>query len=265
MNSRNYRYIPVVLALAAAMTGCSQNAVSLPAKPTDSYVQDGTQESSVVQVKPSESSGLLTIDECLSISDLWTERWENITENTDMVQPKASVIGAEYSGGTLAVIIYPEYKSNAFYAYRVSSDGIVELGKGYCGAENSFYTSGSDILMLTKLSTYPSAGAETAGVQPTEYTILYKNGVNVIVDLSQNSGTCFNELVQYELTREWISQEEFEKIKSDALDGAELVRSFDLTVDNAGFPTEYFSFEGNSTGFAQYIFDRLTGETPAAE
>ena len=258
MLSRNYRYIPLAIALAAAMTGCSQNAVSLPAKPTDSIVQDGTQESSAAQDKPAESSGSLTIDECLSISDLWAERWKDITENMYMVQPKASVIGAEYSGGTLALIIYPEYKSNAFYAYRVSSDGIVELGKGYCGAENSFYTSGSDILMLTKLSTYPSAGAEAAGVQPTENTILYKNGANVIISLSQNSGTCFNEL-----TQEVISQEEFEKIKSDALDGAELIRSSDLTADNAGFPTEYFSFESNGTGFAQYIFDRLAGDAPA--
>lgn len=258
MLSRNYRYIPLAIALAAAMTGCSQNAVSLPAKPTDSIVQDGTQESSAAQDKPAESSGSLTIDECLSISDLWAERWRDITENMDMVQPKASVIGAEYSGGMLALIIYPEYKSNAFYAYRVSSDGVEELGKGYCGAENSFYTSGSDILMLTKLSTYPSAGAEAAGVQPTENTILYKNGANVIISLSQNSGTCFNEL-----TQEVISREEFEKIKSDALDGAELIRSSDLTADNAGFPTEYFSFEGNGTGFAQYIFDRLAGDAPA--
>lgn len=258
MFRKKYRYIPVMLALAAAMTGCSQNAVSLPSKPTDSIVQDGTQESSAAQDKPAEYSGSLTINECLSISDLWTERWKNITENMDMVQPKASVIGAEYSGGTLVVIICPEYKSNAFYAYRVSSDGIVELSKGYCGAENSFYTSGSDILMLTKFSTYPSAGAEAAGVQPTEYTSLYKNGAEVIFSLSHSSDSYFNELTQEE-----ISPEEFEKIKSDTLDGAELVRSFDLTADNAGFPTEYFSFEGNSTGFAQYISDRITGDAPA--
>ena len=258
MLSRNYRYIPLVLAIAATMTGCSQNAVSLPAEPTDSFVQDDAQESSAAQVKPAESSGSLTIDECLSISDLWTERWKNITENMDMVQPKASVIGAEYSCGTLAVIIYPEYKNNAFYTYLVSSDGIVELGKGYCGAENSFYTSGSDILMLTKFSTYPSAGAEAAGVQPTEYTNLYKNGAEVVFSLSHSSDSYFNELTQDE-----ISPEEFEKIKSDALDGAEFIRRFDLTADNAGFPTEYFSFEGNGTGFAQYIFDRITGDAPA--
>lgn len=112
--------------------------------------------------------------------------------------------------------------------------------------------------MLTKFSTYPSAGAEAAGVQPTEYTSLYKNGAEVIFSLSHSSNSYFNEL-----TQEVISSEEFEKIKSDSLDGAELVRSFDLTADNAGFPTEYFSFEGNSTGFAQYISDRITGDAPA--
>lgn len=261
MNSRNYRYIPAVLAMAAAMTGCSQNAVSLPAKPTDSYVQDSTQESSAAQQNTDEStSDSLNIDGCLNLSDQWTEKWRSIAENMDMIQPRASVTGAEYAGGTLAVIFYPEYKANAFYAYQMNSDGIKELGKGYCGTENSFYTNGSDILMLTKYYNYPSAGEEAAGVQPTENTVLYRNGTDVLLSVSGNSGS-YQDL----LTEKEITSAEFDELKSEALDGFTLIREDSLPADKAGFSTEYFSFEGNSTGFAQYIFDRLTGETPAAE
>lgn len=68
------------------------------------------------------------------LAEMWLNKWQEITANTEFVLPQVSVFSLDLRDGSkLAAFVYPNYKSCGAVFYRISDSEITELGNESCG------------------------------------------------------------------------------------------------------------------------------------
>ncbi len=194
------------------------------------------------------------------LAEMWLNKWEEITANTEFVLPQVSVFGFDLRDGSkLAAFVYPNYKSCGAVFYRISGTEITELGNESCGfdfelLENS---SGQYLHITTKFA----GGVMNADsiYADDSYYLITETSLDPVLRVGREFYN--EEAVYWSVYKDGesvsVTAEEYENLIASSLPDFAVVSTVDLDKDGDYKVDDYCAFEEDKDGLKAAVRSAL--------
>lgn len=257
--NKKYSVLPALL-LCAALSGCSGEKTS---ESLSSVVSENTSVSSE-PAPDTESTADKLGEYCGKLSELWVDKWAQLSSEMEMITPKLSVFSAKLSDDVLfSAMVYPSYTTNAMVLYRSDSGMISEIGSANCGTVFEILKSGSENILHT-VTIYPGSGWKTAddgsnvmvdnnAIVDTYYKI---DGAKAEIALSVERDELDGEAASWSVAEggenKQLTAEEYNAMRAD-YDKCEVVYSVDMDENGDHINDDFLRFEDEPDKLADFI------------
>ncbi len=257
--------LAVLAASAVLLCGCSSRSVEdsgipsvsdpAPGASVSGSSEEGDPAAGASSVASVETSEQLTEDNIGElVAEKWAENWTKITSAETMLLPQIRAFSFDSADKscTYAAVVLPCWKTTSTMLYMVSGGEVTELGMINSGLSFEVMSGGSDMVLHT-ISVLVNAG-DINSVTDTYYLISGK-------DIS--TAAAF-ERIEYQGTAnawysggEEVSEEEYDSARKEYEGGFTSIKTVDLSTDGDYIMDDYFDYEADPEGFAEYLTNEL--------